>query len=239
MEEAMRLLLVEDEEALATALAQGLRRHGYAVDVAPDGAQGCAAAAVDPYDLLILDLTLPDMDGLAVCRRVRAHRPDLLILMLTARTLPEQRIMGLDEGADDYLTKPFHFGELVARLRALLRRRQSDHAPALTLGQLSLDPAVHVAGVARRRLDLTAKEFALLEYLLRHPTEVSSTDALLAHIWDREADRFSNTVRVHLATLRRKLAAAGAEGYIETVVGVGYRLRPPPDATGEAHGPTD
>jgi DNA-binding response OmpR family regulator len=235
----MRLLLIEDEEPLATALALGLRRHGYAVDVALDGEQGCAMAEVDPYDLLILDLNLPGMDGLAVCRRLRLRQPGMLILMLTARTLPAQRVTGLDEGADDYLTKPFHFAELAARLRALLRRQQSDHAPALTLGSLWLDPAAHVASVAGRRLDLTAKEFALLEYLLRHPTEVSSGEALLEHVWDREADRFSNTVRVHLATLRRKLAAADGGDCIETVVGVGYCLRPPPGSQGKLHGPSD
>ena len=185
----------------------------YAVDVVPDGEQGYALAEVDPYDLLILDLNLPGLDGLAGCRWLRRSQPGLLILMLTARIRPDQRVTGLDEGADHHLPKPFHFAELAARLRALLRRQQSDQSPALTPGSLWLDPAAHFASVAGRRLDLTAKEFALLEYLLRRPTEVSSGEALLEHGWGREADRFSNTVRVHVAAVdAARFAPAGGVG---------------------------
>lgn len=226
----MRVLIVEDEAPLAEALAQGLRRQGYAVDVAPDGEAGLLAASVHPYDLLLLDLNLPGCDGLEVCRRVRRDSPDLLILMVTARTRPLERVQGLDQGADDYLTKPFNFSELCARIRALLRRRQPARPPALAQGRLHLDVAARVATVAGRPVELTAKEFAVLEYLLRQAGCVVSTEELLEHVWDREVDSFTNTARVHVATLRRKLAAAGADGYIETVVGAGYRLQAPEGA---------
>ena len=226
----MRVLIVEDEAPLAEALAQGLRRQGYAVDVAPDGEAGLLAASVHTYDLLLLDLNLPGCDGLEVCQRVRRDSPDLLILMVTARTRPLERVQGLDQGADDYLTKPFNFSELCARIRALLRRRQPARTPTLTQGRLHLDVAARVATVAGRPVELTAKGFAVLEYLLRQAGCVVSTEELLEHVWDREVDSFTNTARVHVATLRRKLAGAGADGYIETVVGAGYRLQAPEGA---------
>ncbi len=221
----MRLLVIEDEPDLAEGLARGLRQQGYAVDVAYDGLQGWELGITNEYDLLILDLNLPEMDGLEVCRRVRASRPALLILMLTARSGPDERVAGLDLGADDYLVKPFHFGELVARIRALLRRDMRARTPLLHYRDLKLDPLARVAWLGKRRLELTGKEFGILEYLMRHQGEVVSQEALLEHVWDRQANPLTNTVRVHINSLRRKLEdMADTPSYIETCIGHGYRL---------------
>ena len=221
----MRLLVIEDEPDLAEGLARGLRQQGYAVDVAYDGLQGWELAITNEYDLLILDLNLPEMDGLEVCRRVRASRPALLILMLTARSGPDERVAGLDLGADDYLVKPFHFGELVARIRALLRRDMRARTPLLQYRNLKLDPLARVAWLGKRRLELTGKEFSVLEYLMRHQGEVVSQEALLEHVWDMQANPLTNTVRVHINSLRRKLEdVAETPRYIETCIGHGYRL---------------
>jgi len=221
----MRILVVEDELDLANALARGLRQQGYAVDIAVSGEDGWELGEVYDYDLLLLDLNLPDTDGLEVCRRFRASRPDLLILMLTARDRLTDKVVGLDLGADDYLTKPFHFEELVARIRALLRRDLRVREPILRVGDLKLDPASHTAWVARRRLDLTRKEFSILEYLMRHPGEVVSQEDLIEHVWSEEVNLFSGSVRVHIYSLRCRLGDdVKHPRYIETVVGAGYRL---------------
>ncbi len=221
----MRLLIVEDELDFAQALARGLRQQGYAIDVALDGVQGWELAEVNEYDLLILDLNLPEMDGLEVCRRLRASRPSLLILMLTARDRPDERVRGLDSGADDYLVKPFHFAELLARVRALLRRDMRVRTLLLQFADLKLDPTSRVAWQGNRRLELTSKEFGILEYLLRHLGEIVSQEALLEHVWDMRTNPLTNTVRVHVNSLRRKLGdLAETPRYIETVVGQGYRL---------------
>jgi DNA-binding response OmpR family regulator len=221
----MRLLLVEDEIDIASALAAGLRRQGYAVDIAEDGQQALELAGVTDYDLLILDLNLPNLDGLEVCRRLRASCPSLLILMLTARSQPQERVIGLDTGADDYLVKPFHFAELVARLRALLRRDVRTRTPLLEYQDIKLDPVTRTAWQANRRLELTNKEFGILEYLLRHQEEIVSQETLLEHVWDMQANPLTNTVRVHMNSLRRKLGdVAETPRYIETVIGQGYRL---------------
>lgn len=224
----MRILIVEDELDLANALARRLRQQGYAVDIAEGGERGWELGEIYDYDLLILDLNLPDMDGLEVCRRLRASRPDLLILMLTARDRLTDKVAGLDLGADDYLTKPFHFEELVARIRALLRRDMRVREPVLRVGDLKLDPASRTAWIGRHRLDLTRKEFGILEYLMRHPGEVVSQGDLIEHVWDEDVNLFSGSVRVHIYSLRRKLGDdAKHPRYIETVVGGGYRLLPP------------
>jgi len=215
----MRILIIEDEIDLVSVLAQGLRRQGYAVDIAFDGEQGCESALVNDYDLLILDLNLPGMDGLEVCRRLRAGHPHLLILMLTARSRLADKVTGLDFGADDYLAKPFDFGELTARIRALLRRDLRVRNPLLQCGDLKLDPASKTVWHGKHRLELTRKEFAVLEYLMRHHGEVISQEELLEHVWDAEADPFTNTVRVHVHSLRKKLG-----GVITTVVGQGYKI---------------
>lgn len=222
----MRLLIIEDERDLANALARGLRRYGYAVDLAYDGEYGWELAEINDYDLAILDLNLPGLDGMDICQRLRTSQPALLILMLTARSSPDERVAGLDLGADDYMTKPFHFAELAARIRALLRRDLRVRDPLLQHDDLQLDPASCTVWQRKRRLELTRKEFALLEYLMRHPGEVMSQEAILEHVWDEAANPFTNTVRVHINALRRKLGDdASAPRYIETIVGLGYRLR--------------
>ncbi len=224
-EERMRLLLVEDEEDLIQAMARGLRQEGYAVDLALDGLRGWELLATNAYDLLLLDLNLPDLDGLELCQRVRASYPQVLVLVLTARSTPRHRVLGLDQGADDYLVKPFHWEELLARLRALFRRDLRGRQSVLCLGDLRLDPATRLAWKGSCPLELTRKEFGILEYLLRHPTEVVTQETLLEHVWDRNADPLTTTVRVHINSLRRKLEKAGAgESGIETVVGSGYRI---------------
>jgi DNA-binding response OmpR family regulator len=227
----VRVLVVEDEVDLAEAVARGLRREGYAVDVAHDGDEALEKVAVNRYDLICLDLTMPRVDGWEVCRRIRED-PELVpqprVLMLTARDALEDRVAGLDQGADDYLVKPFAFAELAARARSLLRRDTPSVSAVHRVGDIELDEARHRATRAGRELELTAKEFALLRYFMAHPGEVLSQERLLEHVWDEHADPFTNTVRVTVGTLRRKLSAAGEEPAIETVIGRGYRLREAP-----------
>jgi DNA-binding response OmpR family regulator len=221
----MRILVVEDEPDLALAVAAGLRRDGYAVDVAADHAEAMDRAAYTTYDLVCLDLNLPDGDGLDICRRLvdEAERPK--VLMLTARGSVEDRIAGLDTGADDYLVKPFSLAELAARVRALLRRDAPTGSSLLRVGGVELPAATHVVRHRGRPVSLTAKEFALLRWFLLHPDEVHSAERLLEHVWDEHADPFTNTVRVTLSNLRRKLAsAADGDQPIETLAGRGYRL---------------
>jgi len=228
----MRLLVVEDEVDLAAALARGLRREGYAVDVAHDGAGAIERLQVTAYDVVCLDLNLPDTDGLTLCRRLRTDPsltpgdevPAPRVLMLTARDSIEDRVAGLDEGADDYLVKPFSFAEVLARVRSLLRRDAGRTTSEIVVGPLRLDAARFEAFRGERRLDLTAKEFALLRYFMAHPGHVMSQERLLEHVWDEHADPFTNTVRVTVGTLRRKLQVDGESPLIETVVGRGYRL---------------
>lgn len=240
----MRILVVEDEPDLASAVADGLRLEGYAVDTAADGSSALLRLADAEYDVVCLDLNLPDLDGTEVCRRlVESARPDgpplglpplqtlPRILMLTARGTVEDRIAGLDEGADDYLVKPFSLGELAARVRALGRRETVATTSVLSWAGLELDAARHQVRHHGQAVELTAKEFALLRWFLLHPQEVHSAERLLEHVWDANADPFSNTVRVTISNLRRKLAdasiAAGTPGDqpIETLPGRGYRLR--------------
>jgi DNA-binding response OmpR family regulator len=223
----MRLLVVEDEEDLAEGLRVGLARTGYAVDVALDAAEAYDRLTVNEYDLMLLDVNLPDGDGFTLCRSLRngevdtPGETDLRVLMLTARGGLEDRVRGLDEGADDYLVKPFALAELLARVRALLRRDTAGTSSVLTVGDVVLDVARHVATLRGERLTLTPKEFGVLEYLMTRPGHVVSSEELLEHVWDANADPFTQTVRVTVGTLRRKLG----EGSIETVVGRGYRLR--------------
>jgi DNA-binding response OmpR family regulator len=228
----MRLLVIEDEPDLADALAEGLRAEGYAVDVAYDGIEALRKAEAHPYDAVTLDLGLPGIDGQEVCRRLHLPRPDApdapppRVVLLTARDGVEARVAGLDAGADDYLVKPFAFPELAARIRAVLRRPALDVRGAeLVVGDLRLDPARRDASRAGQRLPLTPKEFALLRYLMSRPGRVVSETELLQHVWDEHANPFTNTVRVTVSTLRRKLAGAAEGQPIETIVGAGYRVR--------------
>jgi DNA-binding response OmpR family regulator len=227
----VRLLVVEDEEGLVSALRSGLGRAGYAVDAATTGAEAIEKLATTPYDLAILDITLPDTSGLDLCRAVRrgeievASGRELRVLMLTARASLADRVRGLDEGADDYLTKPFALVELLARIRALLRRDVTNGTTQLHVGDLVLDSSRHLATRAGRELPLTLKEFGILRYLMSRPGHVISAEELLEHVWDENADPFTQTVRVTVGTLRRKLAQEGDDPILETVIGRGYRLR--------------
>ena len=221
----MRLLVVEDEKDVASALHIGLSQDGYAVDVAENGNKALDALAINNYDLLLLDLNLPDMDGLDLCRLVREKHPPLLILILTAREKQKDIVTGLNKGADDYLIKPFHLQELLARIRALLRRDLRTREPILRLQEISLDPVEKVVWKSDHRIQLTRKEFGILEYLLRHPNEVISQEELLEHVWGTMTNVFSNTVRVHIQSLREKFEDDSAKPkYIETVIGTGYRF---------------
>ncbi len=220
----MRILVTEDETDLADALARGLRRQGYAVDIAHDGQQALLLAEVNDYDLVILDLNLPEVDGMEVCRRLRASGSSAGIIMLTARSGLDDRVNGLDEGADDYLVKPFHFPELLARVRAVLRREGESRKPIMRIGDLVLDPNSFRASVEDRQVVLTAKEFGILEYLMRNVGRVVSHEEILEHVWSENANLFTQSIKVHMNNLRKKLAAAGGEGLISTVKGKGYLM---------------
>ncbi|MFF5989217.1 response regulator transcription factor [Prauserella flavalba] len=227
----MRLLLVEDEEDLAEPVVLGLQRAGYAVDHAATVAQATERLTVNAYDLLLLDLALPDGDGFSLCRAIRdgalpvVGGSDLRVLMLTARGALPDRVRGLDDGADDYVVKPFALDELLARVRALLRRKTRGVTAVLSVGELRIDTARHRAWRGERTLSLSPKEFAVLEYLMTRPGHVVSTEELLEHVWDENIDPFTHTVRVTVGTLRRKIGNGDQHSIIETIVGRGYRLR--------------
>lgn len=229
----VRILVVDDEVELAAAVAAALRREGYAVDEVNTGQDALDRLIVNPYDLLLLDLTLPDVDGLEICRLVRTdpmYDPATRILMITARDSITERVEGLDEGADDYLVKPFALAELSARVRSLLRRETSGGDAVLSSDGLSLDTARQSVTWEGQAIDLTTKEFSLLRYFMTHEGEVLSQERLLEHVWDEMLDPFTNTARVTVGTLRRKLAAATGRSLIETVIGSGYRFVAPGEA---------
>jgi DNA-binding response OmpR family regulator len=217
----VRVLIIEDEEALADAIARGLRLQGMAADVALDGLAGFDKACLNDYDVIILDRNLPEMHGDEVCRRLASSDSTASILMLTAAGGLRDRVAGLDLGADDYLGKPFAFDELVARVRALARRAGPSRPPVLRRSDIALDPATRRATRGDRELELTKKEFGVLEVLLAADGGVVAPEELLEKVWDENADPFSNVVRVTLMTLRRKL---GEPQLIETLPGAGYRL---------------
>ena len=221
----MRVLLVEDEPRAAEILARGLREQTYAVDVASDGEAAIFQAAATDYDALILDVMLPIKDGMAVCRTIRESGNAVPILMLTARDAVDARIEGLDCGADDYLVKPFDFGELLARLRALARRGRRPILPErMSLGALVLDTRGRRLWVRDREVSLTAKEYALLEYLVRRAGDVVTRAEIAEHVWDEHSDPLSNVVDVYIQRLRRKIEEAGGEPPIRTRRGEGYQV---------------
>jgi two-component system, OmpR family, response regulator VanR len=217
----MRVLIAEDQPRVGDAVARGLRREGMAVDLARDGATALQKALAAPYDVVVLDRDLPELHGDDVCRTLTAERPETKVLMLTAAAGVDDLVGGLALGADDYLPKPFRFAELVARLRALGRRRGEALPPVLRSGELELDPGRHTATRAGAPLDLSPKEFAVLEALMRARGRVVSPEALVEQVWDEQLDPLSNTLRMTVMTLRRKL---GEPPLIETVRGSGYRL---------------
>jgi two-component system, OmpR family, copper resistance phosphate regulon response regulator CusR len=223
----VRILLVEDNRRLSASLKACLLDEGYAVDAVYDGEEGQEYAAAAPYDAIVLDIMLPKQDGLAVCRALRQRRINTPIIMLTAKDAVEDRVQGLDSGADDYLVKPFALEELRARLRALLRREAPRKSGVLTVGDLTADPATHFVERAGRRIDLTAKEYALLEYFLRHPDRVITREMAEAHIWSYDFTGASNVVDVYIRRLRRKIDDPCAVKLFETIRGAGYRLREP------------
>jgi two-component system copper resistance phosphate regulon response regulator CusR len=220
----MRILVVEDEPVAAALLAKGLREHAYAVDVAADGPTALEQAGINDYDLLILDVMLPGINGLDLCSRLRAEGMTVPILMLTARGGPDQRVEGLDAGADDYLPKPYHFPELLARVRALLRRGPALASLVLAVDDLTIDPRARRVERAGRAIQLTTKEYALLEYMARRRGEVVGRADIAEHVWDDSFDPMSNLIEVYIQRLRRKIDDGQAVRLIHTRRGAGYTL---------------
>ncbi|WP_455378493.1 response regulator [Petrachloros mirabilis] len=223
----MRILIIEDDPDLAEFVQKGLREERYAVDCAQDGEEGLLMASTIPYDLVILDVMLPKLDGFTVCRRLRASANTTPILLLTAKGTVDDRVAGLNLGADDYLTKPFAFAELLARVRALIRRKGNEHAPRLTMADLEIDPLAHRVWRAGKEIVLTNKEYALLEYLARNQNRVLTRTAIIEHVWDIHYDGMTNIVDVHIKALRTKLDRDFSVPLIQTVRGVGYMLKTP------------
>jgi len=220
----MRILIIEDDRKIASFLERGLREEGYAVDVARDGNEGTTNAHVYDYDLLIVDIMLPGKNGYEIVRELRAAGKTVPMVMLTARDSLQDVVMGLDVGADDYVTKPFSLDELLARVRALLRRGGANRTEQLIYGDVEMDRLRHEARRAGKDLPLTPKEFHLLEHFLMHPEEVIRRTELLEKVWDLHFDPMTNVVDVHIGNLRRKLSADGGPALIHTIRGVGYML---------------
>lgn len=227
----MRILIVEDEEHLARLVAEVLGREGYAAEVAGDGRAALARALVEPFDLLVVDWMLPDLDGVRVVKRLRAADVGVPVLMLTARSQVEDRVEGLDAGADDYLPKPFAFPELLARVRALARRppEKGGEGTALTAGDVVLDPGRHEVRRAGERIDLTAKEFALLATLMQRPGQVFTRSVLLDTVWGGTTGAYTNAVDLYVHYLRKKLDRQGEPSRVRTVHGAGYTFEPRPE----------
>lgn len=221
----MRILLVEDEKKVASFIKQGLEEEGYAVDLAGDGESGLRMALDRVHDLILLDIQLPNKSGLAVVHELRRQRVAIPVLLLTVRATIEDKVIGLDSGADDYLTKPFAFQELLARVRALLRRRGDNKQSVIQVADLSMDPAQRTVHRSGRKIDLTTKEFALLEYLMRNSGRVLSRTMIAEHVWDYDFDSMTNIIDVYINYLRKKIDSAGGPKLIHTVRGVGYVLK--------------
>ena len=222
----MRILVVEDDARMAGVIAKGLRENSYAVDVAQDGKAGLYQAAINDYDVIVLDVLLPKHDGFEVCRELRTRGDTTPILMLTARAAIDDRITGFDAGADDYLTKPFSFRELLARIHALLRRDSQLRPDVLEIGDLLVDSISHRVSRANHEVQLTAKEYALLEYLARRSTQLVTRAEIAAHVWDDSFDPFSNTIEVYMNRLRKKIDSDHSTKLLHTRRGEGYILEP-------------
>jgi heavy metal response regulator len=220
----MRLLVIEDERKIADFIRRGLKEEGYAVDVAYEGEEGHFQATTAEYDLIILDLMLPRLDGVSLCKKLRQERNATPILMLTAKDEVRDKILGLDAGADDYLTKPFSFAELLARVRALLRRNELQAATELKVGELTLDLVTHKVNRAGRNIDLTAKEFSLLEYLMRNAGTIVTRTMISEHVWDINFDTYTNVIDVYINYLRKKIDRGFSKKLIRTIRGRGYIL---------------
>jgi two-component system copper resistance phosphate regulon response regulator CusR len=220
----MRILIAEDDRKVARFLERGLREEHYAVDVCGDGEEALELAEVNPYDLVILDVMLPKKNGFSVCRELRQQGIMTPILMLTARSQLEDKVRGLQQGADDYLTKPFAFEELLARCQALLRRSQDYKTQNLKVGDLVLDPVSRKVSRGERQISLTGKEYALLEYLMRNKGRIITQTMLIEHVWDMNYDGLSNIVNVYINHLREKIDRGFGQKYIHTIRGVGYKI---------------
>jgi DNA-binding response OmpR family regulator len=220
----MKILVVEDEHLIATSIKKGLEQEKYVVDVAFDGLTGYDLASSGDYDLIILDLMLPKMDGLSVCRRIRQEKNHTPILMLTAKSQLEDKVIGLDSGADDYLTKPFAFEELLARIRALARRPRSTVNEILSFSDLTFNLSTLEVSRQGKNIKLSGKEYALLECLMRHPRQVLSKDQLIKHVWSYESNILPNTVEVYIRNLRQKIDKNYKVKLIKTVRGFGYKI---------------
>ncbi|MEA2451978.1 MAG: two-component system, OmpR family, response regulator [Actinomycetota bacterium] len=221
----MRILVVEDEVKMAALVKRGLEEEGYSVDTAATGGEAVWLGTENPYDAIVLDLMLPDLDGFEVCRKLREAGRWAPVIMLTARDAVSDRVRGLDAGADDYLTKPFSFAELLARLRSLMRRGQVERPAQLEVGGLVMDPSGRRIEIDGHTVDLTAKEFSLLEFFMRHPDEVLSRTRILEHVWDFAYEGDSNVVDVYVRYLREKVDRPFGRKSLETVRGAGYRLK--------------
>lgn len=222
----MRILIVEDDDRIASPLAEDLRHQHYVVEIASDGIEGWEYAQAVEYNLVLLDLMLPRLDGISLCKRLRTSQYSGFVLMLTAKDTITDKVIGLDAGADDYLVKPFKLVELAARIRALLRRPSEMRQPVLQQGELALDPAYHTVTYAGHQLDLTPKEYLILECLLQNPGQVFTRTRLLDKLWEHDCASSENTVKSHMTNLRQKLKGVGCkDNLIETVHGFGYRLQ--------------
>jgi len=221
----MRILVVEDEKKIANFIKRGLKEEGYAVDAAEDGEQGYFMATTQDYDLIVLDLMLPKIDGLTLCRKLRGEKVPSSILILTAKDTVKDKVSGLDSGADEYITKPFAFEEFLARVRVLLRKREGSASTKLTAGELSLDLVTHKVSRGGKEIELTAKEYALLEYFMRNAGSCVTRTMISEHVWDMNFDSFTNVIDVYVNYLRKKLDSGPGKKLIQTVRGRGYILK--------------
>ena len=221
----MRILVIEDEKKVANFIKKGLEEEHYAVDTAFDGEEGLYMTEVNEYDLIVLDLMIPKIEGLEVLRRIRRKKNNVPILVLTARNTVEDVVKGLDAGCDDYVTKPFAFMEFLARIRALLRREKTDKEPLLTIADLTLSPVTHKVMRQEKEIELTSKEYALLEYFIRNPEKVLTRTMISEHVWDCHFDSMTNVVDVYVNYLRKKIDKDFEPKLIHTIRGIGYMMK--------------